>query len=118
MAAPAVAGPHAAPVPTLRRSLPGFPVIASGTDYRPATAVAQLRAALSARAPAGRARPASAQLRACVSRVTGGVVPYRVETARYQGRPATVIFVRAGGGYQAWVAGPACASVVYHATLP
>src|SRR5579875_3126928 len=98
VAAPAVAGPHAAPVPTLRRSLPGFPVIASGTDYRPATAAAQLRA--------------------CVSRVTGGVVPYRVETARYQGRPATVIFVRAGGGYQAWVAGPACASVVYHATLP
>jgi hypothetical protein len=114
----ALAGPGSLPVPAQRGSLPAFPVIASATDYRPATAPAQLRAALSARVPAWRAAPASAALRACVSRVTGGVLPYRVETARYRGQPATVIFTRAGAGYRAWVVGPACSSVVYRTTLP
>jgi hypothetical protein len=99
------------------RTFSTLSVIASSVDYLPATAHRQLAQALTAHPDAS--KPASTQVKDCVDRVTDGTGEViRVETARYQGQPATVVFAKAGGGYKAWVAGPACSRVVYETTLP
>jgi len=87
----------------------GSSVINSGTDYQPAELRQQLEQ--ERRAPAGLSQPASAQLQACVYRVTRGVSPGKavlLENAHYQGRPATVIVASSGSSYRAWVLAPGC----------
>jgi Putative zinc-finger len=87
----------------------GLPVVRSGTNYQPGQLGTQVKAVL-ARHPLPPARssqggngaaPApfsnSASLPACVRRVSGGVAPRLVDLATYQGTPATVIVIPAGG---------------------
>jgi hypothetical protein len=105
----------------------GFVVSATGTTYQQATlaqqAQAQLRAAR-ARAVPSSAAPASSsssavpspstppvrtfapspQLRACVLKVTGGVLPELVDQATYQGTPVYVI----ASSSRVWVVGQGC----------
>ncbi|MBV9096205.1 MAG: hypothetical protein JO132_20415 [Streptosporangiaceae bacterium] len=108
----------------LRQPQPTFGVADSGTVYQRATILQQLQAAL--RAPAVPGRFPSAQVRACVRHVTSGagqVTPLRVETAKFEGQPATVIFAaRANGGDEAWVVTGSCSGtsgkVAYTTTLP
>lgn len=107
----------------------GFSVINSGTDYRPATLNQQLSHQLSQEgrgsSAAGPSRPASAQLRGCVQRVTSRVrpgTPVLVENAHYLGHPVTVIVASIGGHYMAWVLAPGCSAtrddVLDSTTLP
>jgi hypothetical protein len=83
----------------------GIPVfvVTSGANYQPATLSTELSAQLKT-LQAQRAGRASAQVAACVNRIAAGQSPTLVESARYDGAPATVI-VLAG---RAVVAGPAC----------
>jgi hypothetical protein len=82
-----------------------YPVVASGTNYRASALKAQVRATLirfGAAAPtssAGAARqaPAVTGLAPCLERVTGGHPPRLVDLARYEGRPAAVVVLPAGG---------------------
>ena len=126
-AAPA-AGPITAPalLPTSRGGLipavkpTSFRVIISSTDYRQATLGRQLGQELRAPAETGPSQPASAPIKACVSRVTSGVrpgIPVLVESARYQGQPATVIVASSGDGYLAWVMTPDCSAELASTTL-
>jgi hypothetical protein len=94
---------------------PHFTVISSDTNYLRATLRPQLEAALQAALPTPKALGVSlspsAQIRACVSRVTSGTspgTPLLVETARYQGQPAIVIIASGQGGDPAWITGPGC----------
>lgn len=86
-----------------------FTVVASGTDFTKATLEKILAAELRVpQAAAGTEQVPSTQLRACVQRVAGGADLVRVVSARYEGRPATVIVARTSHGEKAWVAGPHC----------
>ena len=83
----------------------------SPTDYQRSTLRAQIERAM--RAPAGRAESPSAQIKGCVSRVTGGSglgTPELVEKARFDGQPAIVIVASRDGSYTVWVTGPGCSA--------
>ncbi|HEX3749472.1 MAG TPA: hypothetical protein VHW06_02825 [Streptosporangiaceae bacterium] len=141
------ARPHAsastgsAALPFIGQPLPGgdhgsdvlsFRVINSGTDYRTATLSTQISTelgqgvanspdrssgALSLHAPSG-------QQYGCVIDVTGGTEPALVDSASYNGHPATIIALAHVGHQvsQAWVVGPACSAdntdILAHVTLP
>ena len=97
----------------------------AGPDYQRATLRPQLEAALRAAAADGALKHASAQLRACVQRLTRGISPGTLElaqSARLSGQPVTVIIVSSGDGYLAWVVAPGCsatnADVLARITLP
>jgi len=95
--------------------VPSFQVVISRTDYRLATLRQQLEheLLLHSRKAAGPARSASASVKACVFRVTNGISPETlllVETAHFQGQPATVIIAVSGHRQMAWVAGAACSA--------
>jgi hypothetical protein len=119
----------AAPASSAAASAPGFAVIHSGTSYQKATlaqqARLQVRAAhapemgpgtaptanapsstLSATSAALSSSAPTAQLRACVLKVTGGVVPALVDRATYQGTPAYVI----ASSSRVWVVGLGCSA--------
>ncbi len=122
-----VAGSAPVAAPAATGTSPGFVVSATGTGYQRATLAQQARAQLlatrareSARPPAPTASspgsvaspasgaapgsPPSPQLRACVLKVTGGVLPGLVDRATYQGTPAYVIV----SANRVWVAGLGC----------
>jgi len=112
----------AAPVPSAAApaSTAGFTVTQTGTRYQQVTLAQQARAqvlAAQARESASTKTPSSpafslstansaptAQLRACVLAVTGGVVPNLVDRATYQGAPAYVI----ASSSHVWVVGLGC----------
>jgi hypothetical protein len=109
----AASASHAEAQPEIQ--VPSFQVVISRTDYRLATLRQQLEheLLLHARKAAGPVRPASASVKACVFRVTSGIGPETlllVETARFQGQPATVIIAVSGHRQMAWVAGAACSA--------
>jgi hypothetical protein len=107
------------PASTAAGTSAGFKVTESGTRYQPAT-LAQQVLAVQAREPAPSAVPTSsaaasasdvpqasaptAQLRACVLKVTGGVLPELVDRATYQGTPVYVIV----SSSRVWVVGLGC----------
>ena len=118
--------PASSAIASASASAADFAVIQTGTSYQRATLAQQARAqVLAAKArDAGRARrhrrprrprrrrrgPAvyslapTAQLRACVLKVTGGVSPVLVDRATYQGTPAYVI----ASSNHVWVVGLGC----------
>jgi hypothetical protein len=114
-----VAGPDHALLPAGKLHL-----TATGTDYQPGQLAGQVASVLARQQRQGSEQvggpahnsPTSAgtdaQLRACVTQITGGTPPSLVDQARYQGRPATIIVQAAAGGrpQQVWVVGPACSA--------
>jgi hypothetical protein len=85
-----------------------FTVVISNTDYRRGTLRQQLEAELRASASARPAQAPPAQLMACVRLVTSDANPVYVESARFEGRPATIIVAWKNTGAVAWVAGAGC----------
>ena len=115
-------GPYRASAPTgpQRLSPAMFPVVASGTNYRRGALRQQLTTELRKTAP----RPAGAlsgQAMACVRLVTPDVNPVFVDSARFEGKPATVIVVPASGGDKVLVTDDVCSAtsryVLYTTTL-
>ena len=82
----------------------GYPVLASGTDYRASLLKTQVKATLNlVRGTAPTAShaiaspsPAFGPASSCLAGVTGGQRPRLVDVARYEGKPATVVVVPAG----------------------
>jgi hypothetical protein len=87
-----------------------FVVVISSTNYRRATLGQQLKAELTAPNMSWPARGPSQQLMDCVHTVTQDVNPVYVESARFEGRPATVIVVSRSSGEVAWVVGAGCSA--------
>jgi hypothetical protein len=92
-----------------------FALVASTVNFSavPATLKQQVEHELGTASPAGSAgtsAPVSAQLRACVRNLTRGATLVRVESARFQGTPATLVVARTGPGDTAWIAGPDCSA--------
>ncbi|HEX6518844.1 MAG TPA: hypothetical protein VF070_02360 [Streptosporangiaceae bacterium] len=86
-------------------------VVSSNLDYRPAT-LRELVAAQLRDSKALRAGPAPASVTACVLHITEGNPRLLVETAQYNGTPATIIVVPGTAGDVVWVAGPRCTATV------
>jgi hypothetical protein len=109
-----------------------FKVINSGIDYQFATLGSQIKAELGHATALGPARSSGAkflhapstQQYACVMDVTGDIEPAMVDSARYNGSPATIIALAHVGNQlsQAWVVGPSCSAdnpdILKHVTLP
>jgi hypothetical protein len=109
-----------------------FRVINSGTDYRTATLSTQISTELGQGVANGPARSSGAmslhapstQQYGCVMDVTGDTEPALVDSASYNGHPATIIALAHVGNQvgQAWVVGPACSAdntnILAHVTLP
>ncbi|MBO0817328.1 MAG: hypothetical protein J2P30_19550, partial [Actinobacteria bacterium] len=79
---------------------PSTHVVSSGTNYQPGQLAAQVSAVLTrqggnAAGPAPENQPAGSGPRtpACVPHIAGGKRPLLVDSAHYQGRPATVIVI-------------------------
>jgi hypothetical protein len=97
-----------------------FKVINSGIDYQFATLGSQIKAELGHATALGPARSSGAkflhapstQQYACVMDVTGDIEPAMVDSARYNGSPATIIALAHVGNQvsQAWVVGPSCSA--------
>jgi hypothetical protein len=87
-----------------------FTVVVSPVDFRAATLSPQLTADLRVPVTARTTHSASAIVTACVHRVAGGAAVLRVESARYEGQPVTVVVTRAGQGEEAQLAGPGCSA--------
>jgi len=56
------------------------------------------------------APPVTPRLRECVQNLTHGASLVRVESARFQGKPATLVVARTGPDDTAWIAGPDCSA--------
>lgn len=102
--------------PKIKSSV-GFTVITSGTDYQRGTFQQQLKGQMLASASRP-VRAPSAPIAACVHRVTGGVSPVFVDSARFNGQPATIIVARTSHGEKAWALGAGCSDVLDTTTLP
>ena len=79
----------------------------------PATLKQQVEQELRPASPAGAsatAPPVTRQLRGCVQNLTRGATLVRVESARFQGKPATLVVARTGPDDTAWIAGPDCSA--------
>jgi hypothetical protein len=72
----------------------------------------QVQAAL--HAPASGTTQASGQLNGCVLRLTGGHPVQRVESVRFEGRPATLVVARTGADDTAWIAAQDCSATNPH----
>ncbi len=97
------------PGPAIAPAIP-FAAVRTGMKYTSAGLESQVAAALSkAHRPTN---ATSGTLAACVARVDGGKVPLLVDSATYEGRPATVIALPAGDARHAdvWVVGDRCST--------
>jgi predicted anti-sigma-YlaC factor YlaD len=101
------------PGPAIARAVP-FTVVQTGTRYTAAGLESQVTGALSKATAGGRHAMSAADgpLADCVVRVGGGKVPLLVDSATYEGRPATVIALPGGDAAHAdvWIVGPKCST--------
>jgi hypothetical protein len=109
---PVVRGP-AGTLPRAHRLT--FTLMAGTVNFSadPATLKQQVEHELRTASPAAgsvTAPPVTPRLRACVQNLTGGASLVRVESARFQGKPATLVVARTGPDDTAWIAGPDCSA--------
>jgi hypothetical protein len=124
-AAPSAASSHAnAPKSPVVRGAAGsapqaqrltFTVTAGTVNFSadPATLRQQVEHELRTASPAPAsvtAPPVTPRLRACVQNLTRGASLVRVESARFRGKPATLVVARTGTRDTAWIAGPNCSA--------
>jgi hypothetical protein len=86
-------------------------VVSSGVEYRTATLEQQVADQLAIRSTL-RAAPAPAGLAGCVRNVSDRNPLLLVESAHYNGEPATIVVLTRDGKTEALVAGPACTATV------
>ena len=99
------AGPRRVSAATLR-------VAISPTNFSssPATLKHQVETDLGVPLASRTTQPASSLVDECVQRVAGDHELVRVESAHFEGRPATLIVARTGQDDTAWIAGPDCSA--------
>ncbi len=109
------AGPASGTVPRQEQLTPNmFTVVVSPVDFRAATLTQQLEADLRAPVTARTKFTASPTMTACVHRVAGSSAVLRVESARYEGQPVTVVVTRTGQGEKVQLAGLGCSGASSH----
>jgi len=96
------------------RITPGMVVVTSTANFSRARLAQQVRAALLVSPAPGSTRAATAQLRGCVLGLIGDHPPQRVESVRFEGKPATLVVARAGATDTAWIAAPDCSATNRH----
>jgi hypothetical protein len=107
----AAAGQAGGTSPQSRRMSPAdFTVVVSPVDFRAGTLTQQLEADLRVPETARTTHAAATTVRACVQRVAGSAALLRVESARYEGQPVTVVVTRASQGEEVQLAGPGCSA--------
>jgi hypothetical protein len=92
-----------------------FALVASTVNFSadPGTLKQQVERELRTASPGGASAtvpPVTRQLRECVQNLTRGAHLVRVESARFQGQPATLVVARTGQDDTAWIAGPDCSA--------
>ena len=104
------------------RITPGMVVVTSTANFSRARLAQQVRAALLVSPAPGSTRAATAQLRGCVLGLIGDHPPQRVESVRFEGKPATLVVARTGATDTAWIAAQDCSATNRHvldtASLP
>lgn len=87
----------------------GYPISQSGTDYRAATLDVQVKGVLDRGRRSTLAAP-DQRLVGCVTGIVNGKTPTLVDSAAFEGKPATVIAApgTAPGSLNIWVVGPDC----------
>ncbi len=109
---PPAASPLKGAAPLPRYSAANFPFVASGTNFSSDEAVRKQQVENDLRVPAA-SRPseaASRQVRDCVRNLARDHPVLLVESALFEGRPATLIVAQTGPGQTAWIAGPGCSA--------
>jgi hypothetical protein len=108
--------PHAGgtqPQPGPVRTVP-YTAMRSGTRYTSAGLESQVASALTTSTTGQHALSAAVNglLAGCVGRISGGKVPLLVDTAAYDGRPATVIALPGAdaGHADVWIVGAGCSA--------
>ena len=100
--------PAAAPLKTANEP---FPVVSGTVNFAPGSFKQQVEAALRVPANERRTQTSTTTIRACVQALAGSAArPVLVESARYQGQPATLVVLRTGSGDTAWMAGSRCSA--------
>jgi hypothetical protein len=70
----------------------------------------QVERALAVTPAAGTEGAASTQVRGCVRNLAGNAALIRVQSAYYEGQPATLVVIRTGSGREALIAGEKCSA--------
>jgi len=96
------------------RITPGMVVVTSTMNFSRARLAQQVRAALLVSPAPGSTRAATAQLRGCVLGLIGDHPPERVESVRFEGKPAILVVARTGAGDTAWIASSDCSAANHH----
>ena len=111
-AVPAVLPPGSGPAARAQRmsGAASFPFVTSHTNFMPGTLKQQAEAALRAAQAATATQQAPGSVMTCVREVAGNASLLLVESARYQGRAATIIVTRTSQGEVAMVAGAGCSA--------
>jgi hypothetical protein len=106
-------GPAAGP---RRVSAATLPVAISPTNFSssPATLKHQVETDLGVPLASRTTQPASSLVRGCAQLVAGGRELVRLESAHFEGRPATLIVARTGQDDTAWIAGADCSATNRH----
>lgn len=89
-----------------------FPFVASGTNFSSDQAVRKQQVENDLRVPPA-SRPTktpSVAVRGCVQNLAGDHPVLLVESALFEGRPATLIVAQTGQRETAWIAGPGCSA--------
>jgi hypothetical protein len=95
------------PVPSARSQLrPQNRIV----DVLPATLRQQVAAELRLPRASRPMKATSPQVLACIHLLAGGAPPELVESARFEGQPATISVARTGQHETVWVAGPGCSA--------
>jgi hypothetical protein len=89
-----------------------FVVVTSPANFTHAGFGQQVAAALTVTPAAGAEGPPSPQIRACVQMLAGHAPLIRVESARYEGQPATLVVIGTGSGREALMAGEKCSATI------
>jgi hypothetical protein len=112
----------------LQMTLANFVVTTSSTNFARATFRQQVEADLRAwaapapthaapaktHAPSAKTHAPSATLRGCVQRLAGADTLLLVESASFEGQPATLVVARTGQGGTAWITAPDCSATNRH----
>ena len=106
---PSARSPVEGAVPGPQRST-DFSVVTSQVSFTRAGFRQQVERALAVTPAASAERPPSARIRACVQNLAGHGALIRVQSASYEGQPATLVAIRTSSGGTAWIAGKNCSA--------
>lgn len=101
---------YAAPARPQLKPAVNFSVVISPTNFLPGTVKQQVEADMRRPAASRTTKAATAAVRACVQYLAGSDGLVLIESARFEGQPATVVVARTSHGDLAMIAGSGCSA--------